>query len=70
MEKFKLNRLSENRLKRREMRELIGGTTCGCGCKGPSSNLDNGTANHDVGLNSEGSMTDLTWYLDEVVVTP
>jgi natural product precursor len=71
MKSLKMNSLSQNALEAREMRELVGaGPACGCGCNGPSSTYDNGTANHAGGKHSKGSMTEQVWFLDEVVCRP
>lgn len=47
MEKLKFSALSKSALDEREMKTLTGGYTCSCGCQGPSSTMDNGSANYD-----------------------
>jgi natural product precursor len=43
--KLKLNQIGKGELEKREMRQLVGGECCGCGCNGPSSTDDNFLAN-------------------------
>ena len=66
MKNLKLNKLAENRLNEKEMKNLTGGykifethvgtniKSCGCGCyyanQGGSSTNDNGGKNHETGL--------------------
>ena len=70
MDCLKLTSLSKGALGAREMRNLVGGNVCGCACNGSSSTQDNGTANHAGGKRSKGTMEQLQWFIDEVVVTP
>lgn len=71
MKSLKMNSLSKNALEAREMKDLVGaGPACGCGCRGTSSTIDNGTANNAGGKHTNVSMTEQIWFLDEVVVTP
>lgn len=69
LQKLKLNKLAENSLANREMKELIGGNFCTCGChyanSGGSSYDANGSANNAGNLQSYGGGGP---YLDEVVV--
>ena len=48
--KLKLTQLSKADLEKREMQQLVGGNCCGCGCNGPSSNVDNANANWNLGI--------------------
>lgn len=68
MNKLKLNALAQNALNEREMNSLVGGNECGCACR-HNSTMDNGTANHANNLSSKGSITELTFFLDNVTVT-
>lgn len=43
--KLKLNQLCNSELKKREMNTIKGGKCCVCGCRGISSDWDNGNAN-------------------------
>lgn len=43
--KLKLNRLCNEDLQKREMNTIKGGKCCVCGCRGVSSDWDNGNAN-------------------------
>jgi natural product precursor len=49
LSQLKLNQIGKSELKKREMRQLVGGECCGCGCNGPSSTDDNALANHGYG---------------------
>lgn len=69
MKDFNFDALSKRELSEREMNSLSGGNVCGCGCVS-NSNYDNGTANHAGNKSSNLPMEKLTYYLDEVVVTP
>ena len=44
-------------------------SVCGCACRS-NSTMDNGTANHAGNLSSKGSMTEMVYFLDPVIVTP
>ncbi len=57
IKRFKLNDLSANELRQKEMNAIIGGTDkCSCGCgfyhQGGSSMSDNMQANYNADLNS------------------
>ena len=67
MKSLKMNSLSQNALEAREMRELVGGNVCGCGCHGPSSTDDNGWANNAGGKHSTGQQ-DVYIDLDPIIV--
>ncbi|MCI7071780.1 MAG: TIGR04149 family rSAM-modified RiPP [Bacteroides pyogenes] len=71
LQKIKLNKLAENSLANREMKELKGGKGCQCSCcyagSGGSSTTDNGNANAKHGYHST---CDPTIELPEVVVKP
>ncbi len=60
IERLKLNQLSRDELKKRELNQIKGGDglCCGCGCHyfgdGGSSIADNWTANHANGQTSYG----------------
>ena len=58
LEKIKLNRLAENSLADREMKELKGGNCCLCACRyaneGGSSSNDNMNTNYDHNYTSVG----------------
>jgi natural product precursor len=54
IKRFKLNKMSGERLHQKEMNAIIGGDTCGCGClfqgkPGGSSTADNKNANYKNG---------------------
>lgn len=50
LSKIKLTRLNEAELSERELNRLLGGSNCCiCGCRGSSSNQDNGGANEGGG---------------------
>lgn len=69
MKCLKLNALAKNALSEREMNSLSGGNACGCACRYVST-ADNGNANHAGNKNSkDASITEMTFFLDEVVVT-
>jgi natural product precursor len=58
LKKLKLNQLSNDRLKARELALLKGSGTpgdCNCGCNGPSSITANCDANTEFGYTSGGS---------------
>ena len=42
---YELNQLCNSELKKREMNTIKGGKCCVCGCRGISSDWDNGNAN-------------------------
>lgn len=69
LQRIKLNKLAENSLANREMKELKGGNVCTCGChyvnSGGSSSLDNGSANNAGNLQSYGGGSP---FLDDVVI--
>ena len=69
--KIRLNKLTENSLANREMKELKGGAMCRCACryegKGGSSSDDNGMANNAGGYKSPGGGRT---YLDDVIAEP
>lgn len=69
MKKLKFNTLAQHALNEREMNSLAGGNVCGCACR-TNATMDNGTANHAGNLSSKGSMTEMDYFLDPVVVTP
>ena len=56
MKTLKFSALAQNALNEREMRS--------------NSTMDNGTANHAGNLSSKGSMTEMVYFLDPVIVTP
>jgi len=69
MEKSIFRALAQSALNEREQKSLSGGNVCGCACRS-NSTMDNGSANHAGNLNSRGaSMTEMTYFLDEVVVS-
>ena len=45
LQKLKLTQLNNVELRQDEMEHLIGATSCGCACKGPSTTIDNANAN-------------------------
>lgn len=48
--RLKITQLSKAELSKRELSRLVGGDGCCiCGCRGPSSNQDNGGANNQGG---------------------
>lgn len=58
IKRFKLNTLSAEGLRQKEMNAIVGGDTCGCGClyegqKGGSTTADNMNANGQKGYFSE-----------------
>lgn len=72
LQKIKLNKLAENSLANREMKELIGGASCQCSCcyagtPNGSSTHDNGNANAAHGYRSP---CDPTIELPEIIVEP
>ena len=69
MKTLKFSALAQNALNEREMNALAGGNVCGCACRS-NSTMDNGTANHAGNLSSKGSMTEMVYFLDPVIVTP
>lgn len=69
MKTLKFSALAQNALDEREMNALAGGNVCGCACRS-NSTMDNGTANHAGNLSSKGSMTEMVYFLDPVIVTP
>lgn len=70
MDLTKYQDLAQSAMNEREMKSLSGGNVCGCACRS-NSTMDNGSANHAGNLNSKGaSMSEMTYFLDEVVVTP
>lgn len=58
MKLLKLNQMERELLSRKEMKDLNGGASCGCGCfyqgKGGSSTESNRDANRRGGLTSPG----------------
>lgn len=63
IKRFKLNALSGEQLRQKEMNAIIGGDTCGCGClyagrSGGSSTADNQNANY-----KKGYFSDLNYYV-------
>lgn len=59
IQRIKLTRLECNELQEREMRNLVGGQSCGCGChyaesQGGSAIRDNMNANSAYGYTSYG----------------
>ena len=56
MKSLKLNNLEYSSLNEKEMKHVIGGTVCSCGCcyagQGESSSNENGWANNAGGLDS------------------
>lgn len=58
MKPLKLNHMERELLSRKEMKNLNGGTFCGCGCfyqgRGGSCTADNKEANRRGGLTSPG----------------
>ncbi|MFA8435697.1 MAG: TIGR04149 family rSAM-modified RiPP [Marinifilaceae bacterium] len=58
MKKLKLNHLSKDELKNKEMSLTQGGSHCGCGChykeKGGSGTYTNGNYNYAGGQHSKG----------------
>lgn len=59
IKRFKLNVLSAEKLRQKEMNAIVGGRACGCSCyyanSGGSSSTDNMNANYavgDYGINS------------------
>lgn len=63
MKSLKLNKINNNQLSDKQMKEINGGCThyCTCGCAGPSSSYDNGNANYYGGLHSPGGGEKLYW---------
>ena len=59
IKRFKLNALSAEGLRLKEMNAIIGGRACGCSCyyanNGGSSSTDNMNANYAVGDNGTDS---------------
>mgnify|MGYP000865655279 FL=1 len=52
IEKLKITQLGKAELSKRELNRLVGGDGCCiCGCRGSSSNSDNGGANRRGGAN-------------------
>ncbi|MCK9346820.1 MAG: TIGR04149 family rSAM-modified RiPP [Bacteroidales bacterium] len=72
MKSFKLNNLEYSSLNEKEMKHVIGGTVCGCGCcyagQGGSSTDDNGAANYAGGLHSPGCEYEPYIVLEEIVI--
>lgn len=59
LKKIKLTRLETSELQEREMKNLVGGQTCGCGChydgtSGGATSADNARANAQYGYSSYG----------------
>jgi natural product precursor len=56
MKSLKLNKINKSQLNNEQMKSVLGGNCCGCGChyagSGGSSTTANGNANHAGGLNS------------------
>ena len=52
--KLKLVNLSNRELAKKELNKIRGGGCCICGCQGPSSTMDNASANNAGGLYSPG----------------
>lgn len=54
IKRFKLNALSAESLRQKEMNAIIGGKSCGCSCywanQGGSSVNDNNMANYHIGV--------------------
>ena len=50
LQKLKLTQLNNVELRQDEMEHLIGATSCGCACSGPSNTRDNGAANWERGI--------------------
>ena len=79
MNTLKLNTLEKNILSQKEMNNLNGGESCGCGClyqsQGGSSTQDNGFANSSGGKDSSeyryiyDDDTDSAWDLGFTVVS-
>jgi natural product precursor len=62
LNKIKLHELSDVELNEREMRNILGGYSCGCnyaGQPGGSSTSENGEANKKYGYTSATTMTPL-----------
>jgi len=70
MYNIKINSLTENQLKKRQMNNLVGGATCGCACVYQDTYV-NGPANQKGGQWSVGVLkTDQMVFLPEIVVKP
>ena len=68
MDSIKLNRLTENHLKNREMSSITGGAGCSCGCQyqnsGGSSSACNADANQKGGITSPADNWTYLWLPD------
>ena len=60
---IKLNQLDKVEMSKREQGLIIGGTCCGCGCHGPSSDDANYKANYYAGYSqsSGGNVVCASW---------
>ena len=71
MKTLKLNSFESYKLETKAVRQILGSATCGCACKGSSSEYDNGTENQKGGKHSDNvPITSQTIFTDEVVITP
>jgi natural product precursor len=70
MKNLKLNVLASQKLSKLEMNQMKGGAkSCTCGCQGPSSTADNGSANMDTGKKSQEKTYTKFCELNPVVIT-
>lgn len=76
LKRFRLNALSAETLRQKEMNAIVGGNSCGCGCayedRGGSSFANNMNANYKNGYTSNNicNIVERTDYYMQVVCRP